>query len=128
VGLFVALGCGFHCAALTGAFILWPALWLNRQLWESGFWHWLRLAELGLLGVTWALVVLTAWFGWKRHRHLYPAAIGLAGLLTMSVAIATRLHFSGAWVSLLAVAGGLAVATFHLLNLRLNARLHRDRA
>lgn len=128
LGLFVALGCGLHCAALTGAFLVWPALWLNRRLWESGLWQSLRFLELALLCLAWTLVAVTSWLGWKRHRQLYPAAIGLSGALTMTVAIATRLHFSGFWVSLLALAGGVAVTVSHALNLRLHRRLHPDRA
>lgn len=128
LGLFVALGCGLHCAALTGVFLLWPALWLNRQLWESGLWQSLRYLELGMLFMTWALVALASWLGWRRHRCLHPAAIGLIGAITMTVAILTRLHFSGYWVSLLALGGGLAVSLSHALNLRLYRRLHRDRA
>jgi hypothetical protein len=128
LGLFIALGCGIHCAALTGVFLLCPALWLNRQLWESGLWQSLRYLELGLLVLAWALVAFASWFGWRQHRYLHPAAIGLTGVLVMTVAILTPLHFSGMWVSLLALGGGLAVAISHALNLRLRRRLHRGRA
>ncbi|NBB92078.1 MAG: MerC family mercury resistance protein [Gammaproteobacteria bacterium] len=128
IGLIVAIGCGLHCAALTGAFMLWPALWLNRRLWESGLWQSLRHLELGLLALTWTLVLAASWLGWRRHRCLHPTAIGLAGAATMTVAILTPLHFSGAWVSALAVAGGIAVAVAHGLNLRLYRRLHRGGA
>lgn len=128
IGLIVSIGCGLHCAALTAAFMLWPALWLNRQLWESGLWQLLRYVELGLLVLTWALVVSASWLGWRRHGCLHPAIIGLVGAGLMTLAIFTPLHFSGAWVSMLALAGGLTVAVAHGLNLRLYHRLHHGRA
>lgn len=125
IGLIVAISCGLHCAALTVLFVMWPALWLNRRLWESGLWQSLRYVELGLLILTWGLVLAASWRGWNRHRCLHPVLIGLAGALAMTVAIFTPLHFSGAWVSLLALAGGVTVAVAHALNLRLRRRLHR---
>ncbi|WP_376693933.1 MerC domain-containing protein [Wenzhouxiangella sp. EGI_FJ10409] len=125
IGLFVAIGCGLHCAALSGAFLLWPALWLNRRLWESGLWHSLRYLELGLLALAWTLVIFASWLGWRHHRCLHPAVIGLTGAMVMTVAIVTPLHFSGFWVSVMALLGGLTVAAAHWLNLRLYRRLHQ---
>jgi hypothetical protein len=125
IGLIVAVSCGLHCAALTVLFVAWPALWLNRRLWESGLWQSLRYLELGLLILTWVLVLAASWLGWKRHHRRHPVLIGLAGVLAMTVGIFTPLHFSGAWVSMLALAGGVTVAVAHALNLRLRRRLHR---
>lgn len=124
IGLVVAIGCGLHCAALTGAFMLWPALWLNRRLWESGLWQSLRHLELGLLFGAWALIILASWAGWRKHRRLHPSIVGLVGTTIMTVAILTPLHFSGMWVSLLSLFGGVTVAVAHGLNLRLYRRLH----
>lgn len=119
LGMVVAIGCGVHCAAMTVIFLTWPALWLNRSLWERGVWKHLLLLEWSLLGLAWLLIVTAAVAGWFIHKRVIPGLVGLTGIGAMSLAILSPLHQLGYWGSGLALCGGLMVAVAHWLNLRL---------
>jgi hypothetical protein len=119
LGMIVAIGCGVHCAAMTMVFFTWPALWLNRSLWERGVWQQLILLERSLLGLAWLLIVAAAIAGWFSHRRWHPAVIGLTGAGVMTIAIVSPLHALGYRGSIMALIGGLMVALAHWLNLRL---------
>ncbi len=122
LGMIIAVGCGLHCAAMTVAFLAWPALWLNRSLWESGIWKQLIVLEWSLLAMAWLLILTTAVNGWFTHHRWPPTVIGLAGAGLMTVAIASPLHTLGYWGSTLALIGGVMVAAAHWLNLHLLRR------
>ncbi len=122
LGMIIAVGCGLHCAAMTVAFLAWPALWLNRGLWERGIWKQLIVLEWSLLGLAWLLILTASIVGWFTHRRWPPILIGLAGAGLMTVAIISPLHTLGYWGSSLALAGGIMVATAHWLNLHLTRR------
>ncbi len=118
-GMIMALGCALHCLALTLVFVLYPALWLNRRLWESGLIRQLFYLETGLLAATWLVVIVAFVIGWRRHHRLVPVSLAVAGLALITPAIlVTELHFRGWWGSGLAVAGGITLALAHWLNLR----------
>ncbi len=119
LGMIIAVGCGVHCAAMTVVFLTWPALWLNRSLWERGLWKQLIIVEWSLLALAWLLILTTSVSGWFTHRRWPPPVIGLAGASLMTVAIVSPLHTLGYWGSSLALIGGIMVAVAHWLNLRL---------
>lgn len=126
LGMIIAIGCGIHCAAMTIAFIAWPALWLNRNLWERGVWQQLILIEWALLALAWLLILTTAIHGWFAHRRWLPPALGLTGVTLMTTAIISPLHTLGYWGSGLALAGGILVAGAHWFNLRLMCQNSSD--
>lgn len=114
-----------HCAALTAVLLLFPAVWLNRSLRESGVWTATLWAEWSLLASAWIFATIASGIAlWLRRERLAPA-LALAGLTLLTVAIASPLHGSSPWVALLSVAGGLLVACAHWLNLRSIARRNR---
>lgn len=119
LGMLIAIGCGVHCAAMTVVFLAWPALWLNRSLWERGLWKQLILIEWTLLSLAWLLILTSTIYGWFIHRRWSPGMIGLIGAGLMTVAILSSLHSLGYWGSALALIGGIMVASAHWLNLRL---------
>lgn len=118
LGMVISFGCGVHCLAMTLAFALYPGLWLNRRLWESGMLTRLLWLELVLLGLAWLLVLLAFAAGWRRHRRLYPIIPAIVGLTLLTVAIRTQLHFMSYWGSITAMTGGLVLVLAHWLNLR----------
>ncbi len=117
--MLVSIGCGLHCAALGLSFLVWPALWLNRSLWESGLWHRMFWLERALLLTAWLLAIVAMRSGWRRHRRAGPAALAWVGALGMSLAILTPLHFSGYLGTGIALTGGLMLGVAHGWNLRL---------
>ncbi|QOC22615.1 MerC domain-containing protein [Wenzhouxiangella sp. AB-CW3] len=119
LGMVIAIGCGIHCAAMTIAFLAWPALWLNRSLWERGVWQQLIVVEWTLLGLAWVLILSTSVLGWLGHGRWQPPVLGLAGISLMTASIVSPLHTLGYWGSGLALLGGVMVATAHWMNLRL---------
>lgn len=121
LGMVVAIGCGIHCAALSLAFTLYPALWLNRRYWEMGLWQKLLWLEWALLASAWLLVVLAMLPGWLRHRNPGPALLALASLALMTAVIATSLHFANRWMSGVTLLAGLLLAAAHFWNLKLRA-------
>lgn len=118
-GMLVAVGCGLHCAALSLAFLLYPALWMKRKYWEMGLWQKLLWLEWGLLATAWLLVIVAMFPAWRRHRHWGPAMLAAASLLIMTGVITTSLHFANRWMSLVTLAAGLLLAAAHFWNLRL---------
>jgi len=122
LGMIIAIGCGLHCAAMTLVFLTWPALWLNRSLWERGVWKQLMVLEWSLLGLAWLLILTASFNGWFTHRRWAPSLIGLTGAGLMTVAIVSPLHTLGYLGSSLALAGGILVAVAHWRNLQLLRR------
>lgn len=118
LGLLAAIGCGIHCAAFSIVLLLYPALWLNRGLRESGLWTVLWWTEYTMLGLAWLLAVTAAVVAWVRCGSRLPAVLVALGLALLTIAIATPLHGTSPTISLIAVAGGLLVAGAHWLNLR----------
>jgi len=117
MGVIVSLSCGIHCAAMTAIFILYPALWLNHSLWESGLWpNLLRLEKLFLL-VAWLMALLSMTAALFRHRRYGPPILALSGLGLLTVAITTPVHYKPFVASTLALIGGLMLATAHGWNL-----------
>lgn len=83
--------------------------------------------ELGFLGIAFAVGIVAFVHGIRRHHSPWPAAVFVSGLAAIVAS-----HFVGhehaggreasALGTVLAVAGGLLVAAFHLVNLRLQHR------
>ncbi|NDY95148.1 MerC domain-containing protein [Wenzhouxiangella limi] len=118
LGMFVAAGCGVHCAALSLLFILYPALWMNRKYWEMGLWQKLLWLEWGLLVTAWLLVIAAMLSGWLRHRRVGPAVLATASLVLMTLVVATSLHFANQWMGLVTLAAGILLAGAHYWNLK----------
>lgn len=93
-------------------FLLYPKLWMKRKYWEMGLWQKLLWLEWGLLASTWRLVILAMVPGWLQHRRIGPALVVL--------------HFANRYMSLVALAAGLLLATAHLWNLRLRPACPRS--
>ena len=119
IGMFVAIGCGVHCAALSLAFTLYPTLWLNRRYWEMGLWQKLLWLEWVLLVSAWLLVLAAMLPGWLRHRHPGPVVLAVLSLGIMTVVITTSLHFANRWMSVVTLLAGLMLASAHYWNLKL---------
>lgn len=118
VGIFVAVGCGLHCAALTAIVLLYPAIWLNRSLRQSGLWTWLWWSEWSLLVGAWMLVTIAAGLVLLRRGRSRFLGFAVPGLVLLTLAIASPLHGSAPTVSALALVGGILVAIGHWINLR----------
>ena len=78
LGVAASLGCAVHCAAMPFVVGLLPLLGLSF-LADPSFHKW-------MVGVCLALALVAFVPGWRRHRGLPPALIGLCGLLLISVA------------------------------------------
>ena len=114
---------------MTALLVLYPTLWLNRQLWESGFWHYLIFFERGFLIVAW-LFALIAMLSALLHRgRIGPPLLAASGLVLLTVAIVTPLHNQPLVGSLMALIGGLLLAGAHIWNLiDLRKQAHLDTA
>lgn len=124
-GILVALACGIHCFGLTLLFMLYPALWLNRSLRESGLWQWLLWLEWSLALLAAVLLITALVVGRRRHRRRLPGFLGLGGLILLLAAVFTRLHWVPWWGSAAALSGGVLIALAHTLNLRTLRRARR---
>lgn len=116
--MFVAVGCGLHCAALTAILLLYPAIWLNRSLRQSGLWTWLWWSEWLLLLGAWLLVMIAAAVVVMQRRRARFLGFAVPGLALLTLAIASPLHGSVPTLSALALAGGILVAIGHWINLK----------
>ncbi len=125
LGVVASLGCGLHCAALSVVILVYPALWLNRELRASGLWEILWWTEIGLLVLAWVLATPASWLAWRRDRSPLVPALAILGLCVLTAAIASPLHGRSPWISVAALLGGLIVMTAHVLNLRHTRSHHR---
>ena len=72
LGLTASIGCAIHCAAMPFVIASLPALGLSFLADES-FHKWMALICFGI-----ALAAFVP--GWRKHRRLLPAAVGVVGL------------------------------------------------
>jgi len=124
LGAGVSLACALHCAALPLVFGLLPGLQLALLSWDhqwQGLAQWLlwsHEAEGFVVGTVLVFAGIVLSRGFMKHRDRWPIAIaGSAGTLMAAGAFGhwhdqDLLHVS------LQVAGGLGVASAHILNLR----------
>ncbi len=103
--------CLFHCLALPAVLLALPAL--AAVLPDEA---WVHPAILVLAA---PLAAVALWRGWRRHGERLPGLLGAAGVGLLAAGVAAG---DGRAETVLTVAGGLALATAHLLNWR---RLHR---
>ncbi|WP_440979324.1 MerC domain-containing protein [Sphingomonas pseudosanguinis] len=99
--------CLVHCLVLPllAAFLPMIAQWAG---WGEAF-------HVAMLGIAVPLSSLTLFAGWRRHRALVPPAIGAAGLALL----VAGLVFDGQGLgTALTVAGSIALAVAHIVNLR----------
>lgn len=117
LGVSASVVCVVHCAALTAAVAIWPALWMRQRVAGVEV-RWLLLLEFGLaaLGVLFAAAAAVS--GWRRHRRRLPALLLGAGIALLSLGIFSRLHVVPGWGTALVVTGGVLLVCGHLLNLR----------
>ncbi|MGE3125904.1 MAG: MerC domain-containing protein [Fimbriimonadaceae bacterium] len=119
IGLWASAACAVHCAA-TGILVAAAPVLVPNWI------HDLRVEGL-LLSVTLLFGGYTAFTGWRRHGHVWPSLLFLAGLAAV-VTSSLLAHGHGehhhvtpieATVSVL---GGIALVGFFLVNTRLTAR------
>lgn len=117
VGMFGSLLCALHCALLPLMIAGLPALGLGAMPWidiDQAFTVFATLLGLTTLG-----------FGWRRHRELHAWIVLVPGVALMWVGSFTGLHSHSFGHTAVMVAGGLAVAAAHLVNLRLTHQAAR---
>jgi hypothetical protein len=111
VGMAGSLLCAVHCALLPVLIAALPALGLGGfdliDL-DQGF-----TVFATLLGVT------TLGVGFRRHRAFRPWFVLLPGLAAVWIGSFTTLHDHSLAHVVTMVVGGLAIASAHLINLRL---------
>ena len=78
LGIAASVLCAIHCAAMPFVVGFLPLLGLSF-LAESSFHKW-------MVGVCLVIAFLAFVPGWRRHRRLLPALIGLCGLILISIA------------------------------------------
>ena len=113
-GLFGSLVCAVHCALMPFLLAALPALGLGSVALidiDQGF-----AIFASVLGVT------TLSVGFRRHRTFNAWALLIPGLAAIGLGSFTSLHDHSLAHALLMVAGGLAVASAHMVNLRLTHR------
>lgn len=124
-GVSASLACALHCAVLTVALSLSPALWMRQRIAGVEV-RWLLWLEWGLAATSIALAVAAAWHGWRRHRRVGPPLLLALGLLLLVSGVFTRLHFVPYWGTAVVVAGGACLVVGHWRNLRCRSGcLHR---
>ena len=101
--------CAIHCFVTGVAFGLLPLIGLGffRSLWFD-------IAFIGLAVLVGAFAVRQ---GLRKHGRLGPSALFLAGLLSIVLGHFVLGHES-VLGTILSVAGGLSLVTFHILNRR----------
>ena len=117
LGVSASLACAIHCAVLTLALSLWPALWLRQRVIGVEV-RWLLWLEWGLAGASVALAAAAAWHGWRRHRLALPPLLLAGGMLLLAIGMFTRLHVVPGWGTLVVVGGGACLVAGHWSNLR----------
>ena len=76
VGMVASIGCAIHCAAMPFVIASLPALGLSF-LADEAFHKWMALVCF--------LIAIAAFVpGWRKHRRLLPAIVGLVGLTMIS--------------------------------------------
>jgi hypothetical protein len=117
LGVTASLACAIHCAVLTLALSLWPALWLRQRVAGVEV-RWLLWLEWGLAAASIPLAGAAAWYGWRRHRLAVPPLLLAGGALLLAIGMFTRLHVVPGWGTLVVVAGGACLVAGHWSNLR----------
>ena len=78
MGMLASIGCAIHCAAMPLVIVYLPSLGLSWMSGE-GFHRWMALIC--------AAIAISAFVpGWRRHRKLAPAILGLVGIGMLSSA------------------------------------------
>ena len=78
LGVIASIGCAIHCAAMPFVVGLLPLIGLSF-LADPSFHKW-------MVGICLALALLAFVPGWRQHRRLTPAIIGICGLSLISFA------------------------------------------
>ena len=102
--------CLIHCLAFPVLIALLPALAsvLPQQWW----------VHPAILATAVPLAGVALWRGWRQHGDPRPARLGVLGLGLMTAGVLVR--DTTVAETVLTVAGGLTVATAHVLNWRLD--------
>jgi hypothetical protein len=113
LGAAASLACAVHCAALPALVALAPAIGMSWLASERAGW-----AAIGVVAFIAAASLLR---GQRRHGQTGPLVVAGAGVITLvlSESITGGSRPAG---TVTAVAGGVLVATAHLINLRLCRR------
>jgi hypothetical protein len=117
VGMLGSLLCALHCAMLPLLIAGLPALGLGSLPWidiDQAF-----TVFATLLGIT------TLGLGWRRHRAFHAWLVLVPGLALVWIGSFTGLHTHSFGHTVVMVAGGLAIAAAHLVNLRLTHQAAR---
>ncbi len=117
LGVSASVACALHCAALTVALAVWPALWLRQRIGGIEV-RWLLWLEWGLAATSIVLALAAGWHGWRRHGRRAPLLLLALGAGLLVVGVFTRLHLVPGWGTAVVVAGGACLVGGHWRNLR----------
>lgn len=111
--------CAIHCVAMPFLLGVLPALGLGF-LADTLF-------EVSMIGLSVTIGVISLGRSYRIHRIGYPFVIMMTGAIVLMVNLATH-EMHSEFIEILhpyiAGFGGLMIATGHLLNIRINSRLH----
>jgi hypothetical protein len=117
LGVSASVACAIHCAALTVALAVSPALWLRQRIGGIEV-RWLLWLEWGLAATSIGLALGAGWLGWRRHGQRLPLLLLALGAALLLLGVFTRLHFVPYWGTAVVVAGGACLVAGHWRNLR----------
>lgn len=110
LGISASVLCVLHCTALPVVAVAFPAA---GTAWDVADWlGWAAVATVALVAV------LTLPPGFSRHGHLRPGLLAVLGVVALVAGEILAVPGLG-WGAGLTLAGGLAVATAQLHNLKL---------
>jgi len=114
-GMAVSLACGVHCVVLAWALTAMPVVWFSQRLWGVPL-AWYARLELGLLIAAVVFAVVGLGLGWRRHRHVGPALLAVAGLALLSTVLVIEWHATRWLGPGLVLGGGVLMVVAHLWN------------
>lgn len=117
LGAFASVACGVHCLAMGMVLTASPVVWFTQRLWGLPLSTWATL-EWVLAGISSLLALAAFGLGWRHHRRILPALVGLSGLALLLGVLASRLHAEARWAGVLMLLAGMLLALGHVLNLR----------
>jgi len=125
LGAFFSILCGLHCAAFSLMIVLYPTIMLNRELWQSGVLEHVKHMEDWLFVFAWIFATMAMTIAWLNRKAVGPPILAAIGLVLLTVALKTPLHEYALAGSLVALTGGIVLASAHIWNLRQNRRYQR---
>ncbi len=117
IGAIVSVACGIHCAAMSLLFFLYPTILVNRATWQAGVIEQVKHLEDGLFILAWIFALIAMTMAWINRRTLGPPLLAALGLALLTIALKSELHEYALAGSLVALTGGILIASAHFWNL-----------